>query len=1168
MYLSELELQGFKSFAQKTKVRFDDGITAIVGPNGCGKSNIVDALRWSLGEQRPSQLRSANMSNVIFNGTAKRKSLGMAEVSLTIINNRNVLPTEFSEVTITRRLYRSGESEYLLNKAPCRLKDIVDLFMDTGMGSNAYSVIELKMVEEILNDKNNDRRKLFEEASGITKYKERKKQTLRKLNETHADMQRVEDLLMEVRKKTHSLQVQAKKAERAKNYEADLRKLDLAVSKAEYDRYRSELEPLKEKIVQASTAKEALIRKLSELELAEKQANQQLFEKERTQNEAQKEVARISSKIQQLETDIRIHRERIKNEESTIRQYEEDIIEAEKEIKELRRDGKDAELMLAEASKQLNEISVTLKDAEQAYQKIQKETSTLQSNVQDANKTHQDITRQLNELQNKRVRLEARIQNAEEQQVSLESERENLHQQLDQQGSALPDFEALLAKQNALQQDAENKLEQGRKRRDELLELQDECKDKIRKLLSKTDSLQAEIKLLEALSASNEAFPESVRYLKEEKGDILAISDVFTTSETYAVALESALGDAVNYLIVNTRDEADTLTKYLKSDQKGKATFVPLDILSDIHEVLPNSLYHHVSCEGKFDILKKVLLGNIIVCDTIDDAWSDFQPGKVHVTTQGDVVTAQGFIKSGSKLNNEGLRVGLKEKINKLHFDVEKNQVAVEEAEESLEKLKEQYDLINLQNLNNALREATQTANKLEQEKMSSESKKMMLNQRLNDITQRFNDLKEQISASKASIEETQPQAQDLEEKLEETLRQEVDLRSKAKESVESRDRALNRFNDIKLKHQQIQNEVSNFQRDVKRAEEGIQQVKNRLQLRAETAQQGKDRILQYRELIQEFTETLSASQEEKAKADQLLEQAEEAAAKQRGRINHLETELKAARQKKDVNTDLLHSLDKQLTEIEAESKRYTDHVWEEYGLLMNQVEEVLPDDTDLSTARETIYSLKQRLKNIGQVNELAIEEFEEEKKRLDHTEEQLGDLREAEERLQETIREINETAQERFLTTFEDIRTNFKTVFNTLFEENDHCDLILQKNEEDPLESKIDIIANPRGKRPSVIEQLSGGEKTLTAIALLFAIYLVKPSPFCILDEVDAPLDDANIERFAKLLRQFSNDTQFIVITHNKNTMEKAEMMYGVTMPEPGVSKLVGVRLDDITTA
>ncbi len=376
---------------------------------------------------------------------------------------------------------------------------------------------------------------------------------------------------------------------------------------------------------------------------------------------------------------------------------------------------------------------------------------------------------------------------------------------------------------------------------------------------------------------------------------------------------------------------------------------------------------------------------------------------------------------------------------------------------------------------------------------------------------------------------------------------------------------AQSRFNEIKLKYQNVENEVLNYKKDIERANQGIETIKERLQQRSENARLSKDRILSYRNVIEESNRELGHLNEKKKQADEALSDADDACAKERGHINQIDEDLRDRRRKREVNMELLHHLNMAKSQFDMQSKNIADHIWETYNILIENIEVVLPDDLDVNKAKETISELRQKLKNIGEVNPLAIEEYNKENERLEFYEQQINDLIEAEAKLRDTIDEINETAQERFSSTFNQIRENFKTVFNTLFDENDHCDLIMEENPDDPLESRVEIIANPRGKRPSSISQLSGGEKTLTAIALLFAIYLVKPSPFCILDEVDAPLDDANIERFAKILRRFSKDTQFIVITHNKQTMEKAEMMYGVTMPQIGVSQLVGVRMDNI---
>lgn len=1169
MYLSKLELQGFKSFNQKTTVHFDSGITAVVGPNGCGKSNIVDAIRWCLGEQRPTLLRSASMTNVIFNGTANRKAQGMAEVSLTINNNRAVLPTEFTDVTITRRLYRSGESEYLLNKSPCRLKDIIDLFMDTGMGANAYSVIELKMVEEILNDKNNDRRLLFEEAAGITKYKERRKQTLKKLQDTRGDMQRVEDILVEVRKKNRSLEIQANKAERARQHEAELRHLDLAVSRKEYETIQNELEPLQERIVNATTEKEELTRKISELEENHKRAEESLVEKERKQNEAQKHVNDLANRIRDLKTEIQIKDEKIKNERGVISQFETDISQSDDEIKELRKAAKESREALEKSQKELEKVAGELQQAEADYRKLDEEVKNERSRLEETNSRYEETNKAINELQSRRIRIESKLENSKE-------ERKRISREIEQNSKKINEFEERREHFDASWEQARQHLEQAEKerdeasgRRDELLERQNSIKDDIRKLESKRDALESEKALLENISESNEAFPESVRFLKSYKdrfNRLEILSDLLTTSDEYAVALESVLGEACNFVVVENFEEAEQAAQLLSENEKGTATLIPIDRLSNDYPVHDKALYHHVDCDPDYEPLKKLFLGEVMLIDDLEQAGKT-SPGKhrAMVTRNGDVLRREGFLNSGSRHKNVGMRVGLQDKINNLAYQCEQIDVQIEESQQQLADITREYEEIDLQAHTRAVQQASEQLQQLEKEKNSTDAQKQVYENTIQDLKTRDQNLEQEIETAEKELGEIDPESTRLQEKLEELVREQMEIKSSLQKKEESRQRLQDKYNEIKLRHQNLSNQVDNHTRDAERSEEGVESVKKRLEQRAENARQSKDNILQYQQDIEQAKEDLGRLEEEKKQADEQLQQAEEECSQQRGHINSVESELKEVRRKKENNTELLHSLDKAKSQYDLEAKNISDHIWENYEMMIDQIEEQLPEDTDPESAKQRISDLKQRLRNIGTVNPMAIEEFEEEKKRLEHFEQQLSDLENAEQQLKDTINEINETAQQRFDETFENIRTNFQTVFNTLFGGNDHCDLKIDENAEDPLDARINIIANPRGKRPNIIEQLSGGEKTLTAIALLFAIYLVKPSPFCILDEVDAPLDDANVERFTRLLREFSEDTQFIVITHNKKTMEKSEMMYGVTMPEAGVSKLVGVRMDEV---
>ncbi len=1181
MYLAQLELQGFKSFANKTKVKFDSGITAIVGPNGCGKSNIVDALRWVLGEQRPSLLRSAAMTNVIFNGTAAKKALGMAEVSLTIINNRGVLPTEFTDITMTRRLFRSGESEYLLNNKPCRLRDINDLFMDTGMGPNAYSVIELKMVDEILNDKNNDRRRLFEEAAGITKFKERKKQTLKKLSDTRADLQRMEDILVEVRKKTRSLQAQASRAERARKYQEELEFLDKAVSRQEYQNVRNDLNPLLERIASVSSTREELQSRLEMLEKNEEEAHEELIGKERAQNEVRRKVERVNSAIQEIRTNMRVAEEKVKSEESVIRRYEQDIYQAETEIRDLRKNlrANEEELKLAET--ELEKVRGELDASRTSLEDSRKQVAGVREALDVAAGRHSEIRRRTSELQNLQVRLESRIENAEEQEQRLQRQ---VAESREKAASFAGEKEELESRHDLLQQEyeeAEQQLERTRADREQLLNRINQQKDDIRGLQSRRDALRSEYELLKGLAESSDAHPAGVQYLREHRGEfkmLELVSDVFASDEKHAAAVEAVLGDAANFVITANEEEAVRAFGLLRKKDKGRVTIIPLDRVQggagptgdaaaaalDGATALPGL----VTCEAAFEPLKKLFFGDVVLTESLEDAVRLAARHRVtSVTPDGDVASQNGFIYSGSSNKNAGVRIGLREKVERRRQQADEVTLELEKAEVLLDDLIESHRKFDLQQPQQHLRECSDRLRKHEARTESFQTQADFYQKNVQELEQRLQELKETVR--KAAEERTQvnPELEKLSGEMETVVREEVSLKSSLSEKEEILQRSQTRFNDVSLRFQNAENRVATLRRDIQRFESDVQGIKDRLTQRAEQAKSSKNQIVDLREQLETAEDEMREQLIHKETAEKEYREAEEACARQRGKINLLEENLKEARRKKDSSQELLYSLELAKSRLEMEQKNINDHIWETYNLTIDQLDQQLPEDTDVSTAQETIFNLKQRLKNIGEVNPLAIKEYEEEKQRLDHFEEQIRDLESAEEQLIETIQEINKNAQERFNRTFRDIRENFRTVFNTLFEENDHCDLVMDEKAEDPLEAKIEIIANPRGKRPSVIEQLSGGEKTLTAIALLFAIYLVKPSPFCVMDEVDAPLDDPNILRFNKLLRKFSHDTQFIVITHNKTTMEKSEMMYGVTMPEIGVSKLVGVRLDDVST-
>jgi len=595
MYISELELHGFKSFAHKTHVKFDKGITAIVGPNGCGKSNIVDALRWVLGEQRPTLLRSSSMSNVIFNGTAKKKALGLADVSLTFVNNKGILPTEYSELTITRRLYRSGDSEYLINNTPCRLKDIMELFMDTGMSSDAYSVIELKMVEEILNDRNNDRRRLFEEAAGVTRYKDQRKRTLRKLEQTMKDLQRLEDILIEVRKKTRSLEIQAEKAAKAKKYRDELVTLDKAYNRQQHESIQEELTPLNDRIKNAEKEKREISSKLEELEEAEEKAANHLIEKERIQGEAQRRVSQLGNSINEMETNLRIVREKIKNEKGVIERHDKDIEQSRSDFKELRELKETNEKLLNNFSDTLEQSEKSLHESKETFNALQQQYTKVRHELYEHEISVGNVNKKLRELQSDRIKLESKLENSEDDQLRINRDIKDLEDEIENAKGEMGIANKKLEKVNAEINELEAELKQVTEKREALQSDREDLRENIRSAKSKMESTRSEISLMESLAESNEGLPGSVAWLVENHseafGTLRSVGDILETDEEKAAALETALGDAIHYLVVDTMDDAVRASRLLKENKKGRATFIPLAELSDSYPVADESIY-------------------------------------------------------------------------------------------------------------------------------------------------------------------------------------------------------------------------------------------------------------------------------------------------------------------------------------------------------------------------------------------------------------------------------------------------------------------------------------------------------------------------------------------------------------------------------------------------
>lgn len=1173
MYLSKLEVHGFKSFAQKTNVRFDSGITAIVGPNGCGKTNVADAIRWVLGEHKASTLRADKMENVIFNGTRNRKPLGMAEVSLTIENTKNILPTEYTEVTLTRRLFRSGESEYMLNKVPCRLKDIVDLFMDTGMGSDAYSVIELKMIEDILSERADDRRKLFEEAAGVTKYKTRRKQALRKLEQTRGDLVRIQDLVAEVQKNVNSLERQAKKAEQYKTYVEELKVLEIEHAERNYSLILKKLVPLNDQLATVTSEMAELSAELGTSEASMEQIQTELIRMEENLSLKQKELNLHRDKVTQKEQKIALNKQNKHNYESNIERYKREKEDTFATIDELN-------FQVKQAEEKIENFKNLIKSAESAYNIVQETSKSFEVHLNEKRREAAEINSKsvslLNELSSKKSEIERlksrkdsinqRIETLEKENETFSENKEELTAELDELRfsekqilESLAEAEDKVKNHGSLIEKARQDLEDARQQFSMLnVELQSKNQRK---------------SFLNSIYESFEGVPEGVRYLLKNEKDknLTTVSDVVTVkNEEWLPVITQWLGEKANYVIAENESDALNLLSKLKKDKKGIASFILLDHLKSVSQntvslsgtTVAESL---ISSQGKYDNLLKNIFSGVYLVENDESAASLFKqnPHSTFLTKNGLIFSDQAVIKGGESSHEGHSRVGISEKIHELEREIASLGEKKNRQETEIGNLKQNLDSILSQNVDQILKD-------IQRKHVDIEKNISNVDFSVKNFTSRIERNKEDISRQSDEFKSLEEQIDDLIPSADEIQFEINKLQKSASEVADSLKKIETEWQLHSSEAQEARAKLVGFQGDLQNAVN----EKARLSAQSETLKSQVNRRDDEIKMATEMIHSLEKDTEEtESDLIDLLQEQKELQTKvetlelevgqKRGDVRRLEEEVRDKRKRKDNAVELSQQIQSKITEHQIRFETLKNHVRDNYGLELEAKEFTDENEFDAAKLEDEIKRYRERVRNLGTVNPLALEEYEKELERLNFMTTQRDDLVTAEKTLMDTIEEINRTAQSQFMTVFQQIKENFNKTFLTLFEPGDEADLILEDNV-DPLEAKIEIIAKPRGKRPQSITLLSGGEKTLTAIALLFAIYLVKPSPFCILDEVDAPLDDANIDRYTKIIRKFSENTQFIMITHNKRTMESANMMYGVTMEEKGVSKLVSVKFDE----
>ena len=1173
MYLSKLELHGFKSFADRTVLTFDPGITAIVGPNGCGKSNIVDAVRWAIGEQRARILRSEKMENVIFNGTAKRRPLGMSEVLLTVQNSRGILPTEYGEVTLGRRLYRSGDSDYLLNDVQCRLKDITDLFMDTGMGAGAYSVIELKMVDEILSENAQDRRRLFEEAAGITRYKLRRKQTLSKLDGTQVDLSRVRDLTDEVGKQVRSLKRQAEKAARYKEYSSRLREVELALAQLEYDRLRGRLVQLNESMAALQTRIDSASQ--SEREGDEKLTSlrAELAAREESLEAARKHLAEHVETVRKLETEQRLtlerldgaHRdlERMRVEESADAARRNELTT---ELAELEEALSSLKPELDTRRKELDEARRVRDEARDELADQRKATEALRQQERSFEQRATDERRKIDRHVSRREFLEAEIARITAERTALETSIETIR-------TRASDFETAFERAQKTVTDARAALQTQQKARADAEERRRSATEHAQRIEKRREGVAAEVQLLEQLVSSFEEFPDTVRFLAEQdswKSDsehLVTVADVISCAAELRPALDAALGDLASCVVVKSAAQVDRAAALLRSEEKGRATFLVLDRLPPSSSISDNSLAAKVrSTDVRYEPLISLLLGHVILAQDLQSARSAATTqGVVAVTPNGEWVRGGGLEHTGSADAQPSAVSGRMQRRDQL--DERRAALTELDAELAAARAKEAACIADVEQfaddeLKHALHLAEQAQAEIEKDEARAVYELEVAARRLAEHDERSGTIKAELVSIEGSIE-TERLALDEAERMLETVQR--NLASAEKEFVDAEQRSAElsaSYNELHVSTIQVQNRLDGLLKDTARVRESIEMMDRRAEERSAHVATLSADVGAWQEELDQLRETTAEQSGGRAPLEEAVETALRNVAETKQLIGEVEAELKTVRAEREDRIRKENQFAVQRAEVETRLEDLVASVREDYDVSLGD-DDIEVGEIDEAEAREAVHELRQRVRGLGAVNELALESYEEERARLDFLEEQQRDLEAAEKTLIETIGELNTTASQLFMETYDAIQVSFRRIFADLFGEEASAELVLD-DPSDPLESTIEIKAKPKGKRPSTIAQLSGGEKTLTAIALLFAIYLVKPSPFCILDEVDAPLDDANVERFMQLIRTFSENTQFILVTHNKRTMEAADRLYGITMQEQGVSKLVAVEFED----
>ena len=1166
MRLQSIQIKGFKSFADTNVINFSEDVIGIVGPNGCGKSNIVDAVRWVLGEQKTKQLRSEKMSNVIFNGTKKRKQGGKASVSLTFDNTRNILPTEYSTVTITRILYRSGESEYRLNDVPCRLKDITTLLMDTGMSSDSYAIIALGMVDDLLADRENSRRKLFEQAAGISKYKQRKREATRRLDHTTGDLDRVEDLLYEIDANLKSLERQAKRTRKHSAFKAKYKELGIELATYQLADFREDFKRIKGRV---SEQEESLITLTAQLDTAEaklEQDKKSTLDQEQALSGEQRKLNALTAQIRTAEGDKKSAEQKADFLLQNAGTLERRIATTTDRIAQLEKD-------YAHYRQQI--------ESEQEISAAQQTTlDTLKAELEQVRTAHAEQKTTLDRYLTEQQALERDRFELEKQKAISTSRADNLTRDIAREQQQITDRRAAADRQQTELAELETNTEAAQTRltdletteqtrRDQLAEAEAEREkhtEQLAKVNRKLDALRNEYKLIKSLVDSMEGYSESIKYLsKKQQFGAPLLSDLIYCEPEYRVAVENYLDPYLSYYVVPDAERAQSAIRMLSQASKGKANFFLLDGI-DAPAATPTApegltaALSVVTVAEEYRPLLAWLLQGVYLADS-ERVWAGVEyADQTLVAADGSVVRRQRSLSGGSVGLFEGKKIGRKKNLEALSTQIDTLTSERDQLKEQLGQVQHSIKTLRQQDATRDIKQAQQALARLHQQTAQSRARMEGYQSYEADARERIAQAEAQQAALSQSLHELSGRISEKQAEIDVYLKQVPAADESFKAAAEALSKASQAYNEQHITTIRQQNKLESLGRERDFRQQQLTEAQQQLAQDRQKAFTATDERGDLLTQIDELERKLQEQYDIRRAQQQRLTEVEQAYYKGRGHINEQEEAVRRLNKQRQEGQYLLQELKDKFNAIKLDITSISERIKVEFGLDVNEViqRDLHPDYTREGLEAETA-RLRKKLDNYGDINPMAVEAYDEMKERHESITQQRDDILEAKNSLLETIKEIEHTATEQFMAAFTQVREHFQRVFRSLFSDSDSCDLFLE-DPENPLESNINITAKPKGKRPLTINQLSGGEKTLTATALLFSLYLLKPAPFCIFDEVDAPLDDANIGKFNKIIREFSQDSQFIIVTHNKQTMAAVDVIYGVTMQEQGVSTVTPV--------